>query len=504
MAHRFALGGFGVQVQDAGAGAAVEVGARFSRWAFASDIQGERRSGPISQSKSNPDDTEVIIDVGIDAEALAAAITARVESGDIKVPPFPRSVMELNRLDAQDATFDAFVDVVARDPPLAARVLRVANSAAMGNKEPITTLAKAVRAVGITKLMRIALADSLVTQSCRDGPLVSHKDRAWRQAVTSALLASSLAPLRSLPAEQVFVCGLLHDFGRLIAVQVIEEIIDDGRVLAFDEGSDQMWSDLIDHHHIRLGEIVAESWLLPDMIQECITTHHKPLVDSPNQSLVQLLVGIDAVIELLERDPTPTRDGIADVSGLSDQEVEVVFQSLAALPQVISSFTIERLGRQARVVRESKVPAPSPTPTPPAAAPVDEDPSLLPGAPLSSSPAPVSTPAPSELGSTLASDLGSMTVPAPRPHSRVKAVAVASNRTFEVVSMTSRVVVLDGVEGLAIQQVFRVRFELALPLELWLRVIDSHTNKGRVMVSAMPFALTDADADAWRAQITAT
>ena len=407
---------------------------------------------------------ELADDVDAFAARLRAEISTRIDNGDIRVPPFPNALITLRRLEARAADFDSFADVVAGDPALAARVLRVANSAAVGHKAPITTLSKAVRTLGITVLIRVALADGVMAHACRDGLLVAHKDRAWRQAVTSAVLSAALAPLRALPAEQVFVCGLLHDFGRLIAVQVLEEILADGRLVPVKELSDQGWSDLIDDQHIRLGEIVAESWLLPEVILECISTHHQPLADSPNNRLVEMIAGVDAVIDLLEREPMPSRAEVTKVSGFAATEVDVVFQSLGSLAEMISSFSVERSGR------------PRPTKDP------------------------VKALAKEAVKQVVKAAVTSSTLPATTVF---KAIALATKRRFELISMTVKSVVVDGDEGLAVNQVFRMRFDFPMPLDMWLRVTDNQRVGSKARVSATPFALNDADAAVWRALASA-
>ncbi len=84
-----------------------------------------------------------------------------------------------------------------------------------------------------------------------------------------------------------------------------------------------------------------------------------------------------------------------------------------------------------------------------------------------------------------------------------KAIALATKRRFELISMTVKSVVVDGDEGLAVNQVFRMRFDFPMPLDMWLRVTDNQRVGSKARVSATPFALNDADAAVWRALASA-
>ncbi len=392
-------------------------------------------------------DLDLDIDVGVDEDALDADIVARLQKGEIQVPPFPRVVLELQALMAKGAGLGSFVDVVAKDPALAARVLRVANSASFGRAESVSTLAAAVTALGTQMLQRIALADGLASKACADGPLVALRDQAWRQSVTSALLSSTLATARGLPADEVFVCGLLHNFGRLLAVRVIEDVIADGGIVALDAVGSDVWRELVNKYRTELGILAAERWQLPETLREVITTHH---LRPKNKPIIQLINAVDNVIDLLEDGSALDLDELAAVDGIGAKDAALLYRSLPALPALQASFTIER---------------------------------------LSARPATVST-----------------LPPAPPPSTTVTATTqgTAAPRTFEVRQLTMRGVVLIGKDGLAPNQVFRLRFAFgATSLDVWLRITALKTVNAGAEVHAVPFALRGEEAGAWYSRVRA-
>ena len=96
--------------------------------------------------------------------------------------------------------------------------------------------------------------------------------------------------------------------------------------------------------------------------------------------------------------------------------------------------------------------------------------------------------------------------PAPPPSTTVTATTqgTAAPRTFEVRQLTMRGVVLIGKDGLAPNQVFRLRFAFgATSLDVWLRITALKTVNAGAEVHAVPFALRGEEAGAWYSRVRA-
>lgn len=117
------------------------------------------------------------------------------------------------------------VDAVKVDPLLAAAVLRIANSASHSRGQPTTSLFTAITRIGEKELARLALASGLGVASTGAGPLLALRRGAMQDALTSALICERLAPEFGLDAEHLFLEGLLHDVGRLVALATLELIL---------------------------------------------------------------------------------------------------------------------------------------------------------------------------------------------------------------------------------------------------------------------------------------
>ena len=109
--------------------------------------------------------------------------------------------------------------LLGTDPALAARTLRVANSAMFyRGSRPITSLNGAVSQLGYKMVRNVAL--SFAAQQVFIGygsrPLRDLVSAVWRHSVHAAVVAHMLARVRTkFNADEAFLAGLLHEVGKL-------------------------------------------------------------------------------------------------------------------------------------------------------------------------------------------------------------------------------------------------------------------------------------------------
>lgn len=130
----------------------------------------------------------------------------------------PDVYLRLREVMASDsASMADAAEVISLDPALAARVLRMANSAFYGFRSSVDTITRAANILGMQKIHDLVLAAG-VTQAFAglDNPLLD-MDTFWYRSVHAGFLARALgegAGMRN--AESLFVRGLLHDIGHLV------------------------------------------------------------------------------------------------------------------------------------------------------------------------------------------------------------------------------------------------------------------------------------------------
>jgi HD-like signal output (HDOD) protein len=148
-------------------------------------------------------------------------ILSALESGH-GLPVLSPVAMKLVELATDDASSARdLVDLIEKDPPLAARLLKLANSAFYQSPNPTSSLNQAVVKVGFERLRVMALSISLrdTFPMGKIGPL--DYERFWRMSLYRAAISRSLAlHLGYDHADEAFVAGLLMELGLLLFFEI--------------------------------------------------------------------------------------------------------------------------------------------------------------------------------------------------------------------------------------------------------------------------------------------
>jgi HD-like signal output (HDOD) protein len=148
--------------------------------------------------------------------------------------------------------------VLHGDPGVAARVMRVANSAFYGRGREITTLERAIVVLGLDAVRGIAAAaclDRAAERGGRGAQLLSHSTAVACFAQSIAAHCGALSP------SEAFLSGLLHDFGLLV----------EWRLAGIRGGAP---SDPRFHAHC--ADVVLSQWRLPEAVVDAVRAHHAP------------------------------------------------------------------------------------------------------------------------------------------------------------------------------------------------------------------------------------
>lgn len=258
-------------------------------------------------------------------EALARALAGVVSRGDFKVPPYPAVALRLQRMLSSDRySLGDVTNVIATDAALAATVLAAANTAVVGVVPPVTNLSRAVAKLGARAVAAIALASGVGAASVSTGVLLDVKFRIWRRTMSCALVCQRLAPGRGLAPEQAFLAGLLHGFGRSIAVAAIEQLLRQERSPT--PRSAEEWLGIAEEQRASLARAVSRSWQLPTAIADAIDDKERGA-----SALNDLVIDAEAIVAKVETAMVP-------VAPRSD-ETESLNDLLAGLPAALNAFS---------------------------------------------------------------------------------------------------------------------------------------------------------------------
>ena len=259
----------------------------------------------------------------------------------LKLPALPHNVLRLQAVLARpDAGIEDAAAVIAEDPSLSARVLRVANSAQFGQTKPLLSVQRAATVLGLRSLYRIALRVEIVNafSTLLDVPGFDPRN-VWRHAILTAHAASDLAEhvgvhFGELSQEDYYSCGLLHDIGHIVMydnlgldyVQVYASAGSEEELLRAEEAHYQGLN------HADLGSLVAAMWDLPPPLPELIRFHHEPGLAPRAQGPLRIVVAADDIANCVARHPDEEVASL--VARLSDR-IAIVDQS--ALTAVVKT-----------------------------------------------------------------------------------------------------------------------------------------------------------------------
>lgn len=202
---------------------------------------------------------------------LTSIVRDRIANRRFVLPAMPDVVVAaLARLEDPKFNFDDIAEVLARDPLIAAQVLKVANSVAFAGVQKATTLPHAVSRIGgrYLKVVLLELAARQVFHS-RNPMIRKSLEGIWIHSRATSLLARELAESveASIDVEVVALAGLLHDAGKPMAAGLLLEA---ERQLASQEKefmSHDVWVHVVNQCHREVAVAVARAWKLPAEVQ---------------------------------------------------------------------------------------------------------------------------------------------------------------------------------------------------------------------------------------------
>jgi HD-like signal output (HDOD) protein len=147
-------------------------------------------------------------------------LAQELSSGKVELPSFPDIAIKIRKVLAdEDVKLDMVVRVVGSEPTLAARLLQVANSAAINRSgNQVTDMRKAVQHMGLNMVRSAAIAFAMA-QMKKAGELKGLEAPMavlWQRCAAVAAMAHVVARrLTKLNPDTALLAGLLHGVGEL-------------------------------------------------------------------------------------------------------------------------------------------------------------------------------------------------------------------------------------------------------------------------------------------------
>src|SRR5437867_2691937 len=215
----------------------------------------------------------------------------KVTESMVALPTLPLVASRLleSIADPDSANSEEIGAVIALDPSLTARTLKLANSDFYGFPRKVGTVDLAVVVLGPDTIRDLVLGASVFhTLGERDPGM----EALWNHSLACGVAARSLAEGSGYRLSgEAYAAGLLHDIGKVVLHQTDPERLQAVIALVLEQGESMEEAErgLFGSSHAEVGAWLAERWGLPADLVEAIACHHRPEAATRNRELAALV-----------------------------------------------------------------------------------------------------------------------------------------------------------------------------------------------------------------------
>lgn len=265
---------------------------------------------------------------------------------DRALPPVPDVLLKARTVvDSPYGDVEALAAVLATDQGMTTRVLKLANSAFYGARNPVRSVQDACMVLGEQALLQLV---TLVSASkLLDKGLVGYKltrDAVFYHSLGVAVAAKEIAAL-SFPelATDAFSAGLLHDCGLLILDEhvaayphLFSAIMEKGGPYHMAE------KEFFGFDHGEIGHDYCRKWQVPKAQATAIRWHHQPLAGdtAPLTHVVHLANALAGYTgEVVTESNLPVSKETLPLLQLTEEDLAGIFDKMkTAVEEIVSEM----------------------------------------------------------------------------------------------------------------------------------------------------------------------
>lgn len=249
--------------------------------------------------------TRIILPLSEKTEYELNVISDEFKNAIDDLPQFPENIARLNKLlNDPDAKMSEIAMQISNDVALTGELLKQVNSAAFALSTPCKSIAEAVKLIGIrgikNMLFTVGSLKSFANVSGNNEKLWIH---AYQVAFYAYNLARNFCGNDRTVVEDAYVCGLLHDMGKIVFENAHPDYLESIKSVCASKGVEMdLFEKIISGvNHGEVGAKVAEKWNFPKPLIDVIRYHHSP-EESPEETkkLVYLVNIADAICHYQE------------------------------------------------------------------------------------------------------------------------------------------------------------------------------------------------------------
>src|ERR1700678_3483552 len=196
------------------------------------------------------------------------ALAGELSGGKVDLPSFPEVAVRVRRvLSDPKSSVEQVVRVVGSEPALAARLMRIANSASLNRSgKVVTELRTAISRIGYNMVRSASISFSMaqIRNSNKLAGLEHHLNDLWQQSTLVAAFAFVLAKkCTKVNPDEAMLTGMMHGIGKLY---VLTRAVDHPELFA----SNTMLNQIIGEWHCSIGKAILENWDFSEAMAQAV------------------------------------------------------------------------------------------------------------------------------------------------------------------------------------------------------------------------------------------
>jgi putative nucleotidyltransferase with HDIG domain len=209
------------------------------------------------------------------SDQLESIVSRRIANDQLVLPALPAAAVKcLTLLKNPDFSLREAAAIIETDPILAARLLKLANSAAYGGRESSKTISHAVTRLGLQRLRTFLIeASGQKLFESNDRRIADACRTLWTHSVAVAVVARDATTLcGGGDPEMAYLGGLLHDVGKpVVAAMLLDAeraVLEAKKHAMWISGAD--WVAVVQRIHRRVGVALVERWEMPQPVRNAV------------------------------------------------------------------------------------------------------------------------------------------------------------------------------------------------------------------------------------------
>jgi HD-like signal output (HDOD) protein len=234
--------------------------------------------------------------------------------------------------------------LVACDPGLSSRVLRMVNSAAYGFQREVSSIQHAIMILGFNTVRGLVLSASIFKLLKGEAKALGFDSKSfWLHSMLTAMIATYVGDAYKMDVkDEAFSAGMLHDVGKLVLAQHFAAeymaVLRETSKLKQPIHGHGFWLReqlMLGLSHTDIGLHLADKWKLPDGLASVIGYHHSPDKAPEAKQPLVYLIALANELGVQWVDATTGKDGKPNFS------MPPTFSVAALSPSVQSFFSLE-------------------------------------------------------------------------------------------------------------------------------------------------------------------